>query len=126
VFAGIRGVTGALCISLLAFSLSGPPFVHVALLVLLLLGARSQALACLLLLAVAAALGALYARGLRLVVRTDAAGRPGVALIRCAFLKQQNQGKGHAKRATAAAAAACRCGLTIGVRMGQAGEQRFE
>lgn len=82
VSAAARGVAGALCISVIAFGLSGPPFVHIVLLGLLLLGARSQALACLALLAAGAGLGALYARGLRLVLRTDTAGRLGVALIR--------------------------------------------
>ncbi|KAI8468936.1 MAG: hypothetical protein J3K34DRAFT_291838 [Monoraphidium minutum] len=82
VWSGVRGLAGALAISLVAFGLSGPPFVHLALLVLLLLGTRSQALMCLLLLLMAAALGALYARGLRLVLRSDGGGHLGVALIR--------------------------------------------
>lgn len=79
---GIRGITGAVCISLLAFGLSGPPFIHIALLVLLLLGTRSQSLVFLLLLLLICLLATLYARGLRLVLRMDADGRFGIAMIR--------------------------------------------
>lgn len=57
---------------------------HIALLVLLLLSTRSQAIVGLLLLSGAAALGAMYARGLRLIVRTDSVGQFGLAVIRWA------------------------------------------
>ena len=77
-----RTLAGPAFAALLAFALSGPPSVLLALLVLLLLSTRAQWAAGLLLLAGAAALGAMYARGLRLVVRTDGAGQLGLAVIR--------------------------------------------
>jgi len=58
----------------------------VALLVLVLISTRSQAFVALLLLTVVGALGALYARGLRLVVRSDVPGQFGLRFIRWAAL----------------------------------------
>jgi hypothetical protein len=79
-----RACSGPLLVCLLALSLSGPPSMHLAVLLLMLLSARSSALAALLLLSAAAGLGALYSRGLRLVVRADGVGQFGLALVRCA------------------------------------------
>ena len=73
---------GAACISLLALGLSGPPLLHLALLLLLLLGTRSHSLAALLLALGLCLVVALYARGLRLVIRTHPDGRLGLAAIR--------------------------------------------
>jgi hypothetical protein len=78
----LRGLTGALCVLLVVFGLSGPPLIHLALLLLLLVATRSQTGVCVLTVAAAAGVGALYSQGLRVVVRADGAGRFGVALIR--------------------------------------------
>lgn len=78
----LRGVGSAVCISLLAFGLSGPPWPHLALLVLLLLGTRSHSLLALALLLVGSLVATLHARGLRVVMRVDGHGRAGLALIR--------------------------------------------
>ncbi|WIA21204.1 hypothetical protein OEZ85_000452 [Tetradesmus obliquus] len=83
-WAASRGLLGAALISLAALCLSGPPALHLALLLLLLLGSRSQSLLAVLLLVVGGVVGSLYARGLRLVVRGAGDGelRFGLALIR--------------------------------------------
>ncbi|KAK9804843.1 hypothetical protein WJX72_008395 [[Myrmecia] bisecta] len=78
----LRGVGGAICISLLAFGLSGPPWPHLALLVLLLLGTRSHSLLLLALLLLGSLLATMHARGLRVVLRLDGSGRLGLAFIR--------------------------------------------
>jgi len=84
VFACLRTLLGALCIALVAFGLSGPPFVHAALLILLLIATRSQALVCALIVVAVGALGVLYGQGLRVAVQIDHTGRLGVALLRWA------------------------------------------
>ena len=55
---------------------------HLALLVLLLLGTRSSSLLALALLLMGTLLATLHARGLRVVMRMDGAGRLGLAVIR--------------------------------------------
>jgi hypothetical protein len=84
IWGATRGLVGAFAISLLALCLSGPPVLHLALLVLLLLGTRSQSLLAVLLLVLGGVVASLYARGLRLVVRGAGEGdlRFGLALIR--------------------------------------------
>ncbi|GAB4813425.1 hypothetical protein N2152v2_000471 [Parachlorella kessleri] len=81
-FQTLRGLGGAVCITLLALGLSGPPVPHLALLVLLLLGSRSSSLLALALLLMGTLLATLHARGLRVVMRMDGAGRLGLAVIR--------------------------------------------
>jgi hypothetical protein len=61
---------------------AGPPWPHLALLVLLLLASRSHWLPGMALLLVCGGLAAMHARGLRLVLRLDGGGRVGLALIR--------------------------------------------
>ncbi len=61
---------------------AGPPVPHLALLVLLLLGSRSSSLLALALLLMGTLLATLHARGLRVVMRMDGAGRLGLAVIR--------------------------------------------
>jgi hypothetical protein len=62
--------------------LAGPPWPHLALLLLLLLASRSHWLPGLALLTLCTVLAAMHARGLRIVLRVDGGGRLGVALIR--------------------------------------------
>lgn len=83
VWQGAKGIVGAACISLLAACLSGPPILHLALLLVLLLGSRSQSLLAVLLLLVGCVMASLYARGLRLVLRAEGDLAFGLALIRC-------------------------------------------
>jgi hypothetical protein len=78
----LRVLGCALCLAALAAGGSGPPLLHLALMATLLLAGRGHAAGAALGLAAAAGVGALYACGLRLVVRPDAAGRLGVALLR--------------------------------------------
>jgi len=78
----LRGAGGALCLSLLAFGLSGPPWPHLALMVLLLLGTRSHSILVLAVLLAGSVLAALHARGMRVVMRVDGMGRLGLVLIR--------------------------------------------
>ncbi|KAL4424312.1 hypothetical protein ABPG75_001613 [Micractinium tetrahymenae] len=82
----LRGLGGALVIVLLACGLSGsaagPPWPHLALLLLLIFGSRWHWLPGLGLLLGACLLAGMHARGLRVVVRVDGGGRLGVALIR--------------------------------------------
>lgn len=61
---------------------AGPPWPHLALLVLLLLGSRSHWLPGLGLLSVVTLLATLHARGLRVILRVDDGGRLGLAVIR--------------------------------------------
>lgn len=77
-----RRIAGAACISLLALGLTGgPPLLHLAILLLLLASTRSQSLVLLLVILAVTLLATLYVRGLRLVVRMDARGQYGVAVI---------------------------------------------
>eukprot|EP00887_Chlorella_sp_A99_P006914 scaffold2.g6914.t1 len=78
----LRGLGGAACVLLLAFGLSGPPWPHLALLVLLLAGTRSHSLLAVALLLAGSLLAALHTRGLRVVMRVDGAGRLGLAVVR--------------------------------------------
>ncbi|KAH7621403.1 hypothetical protein Ndes2526B_g03747 [Nannochloris sp. 'desiccata'] len=78
----LRGLGGAICISLLAFGLAGPPWPHLALLALVLLGSRSHGMLAFALLASGTMLAALHAKGLRLVMRFDDMGSPfGFAVV---------------------------------------------
>ena len=84
---GWRTVAGAApelhpCLPRPRRSPAGPPWPHLALLLLLLLGSRAHWLAALALLVAGSGLATLHARGLRLVLRLDGVGRLGVALIR--------------------------------------------
>lgn len=78
----LRGVIGAACISLLAFGLAGPPWPHLALLALVLLGSRSHGLLAVALLAAGTLIAVLHAKGLRLLMRVDDAGRLGLSVVR--------------------------------------------
>jgi len=80
--AGLRGLGGALCISLLAFGLTGPPWPHLALMLMLLLGTRSHSLLLTAALLLGSLLATMHARGLRVVMRVDGFGRLGMVLIR--------------------------------------------
>lgn len=78
----LRGLGGVACISLLAFGLAGPPWPHLALLALVLLGSRSHGMLAVALLASGTILAALHAKGLRLVMRFDDFGSPfGLAVV---------------------------------------------
>ena len=77
-----RYIAGIVCISLLAFGLAGPPWPHLALLALLLLGTRSHSMLAFALLAAGSVLAALHARGLRLTMHLDDGGRFGVSVVR--------------------------------------------
>ena len=64
-WARLRYLMAAAAVTLLAFGLSGPPWSHVAVLLLLMLGVRSHSLLAVLALALACVLAVLHARGLR-------------------------------------------------------------
>ena len=64
-WARLRYLMAAAAVTLLAFGLSGPPWPHVAVLLLLMLGVRSHSLLAVLALALACVLAVLHARGLR-------------------------------------------------------------
>ncbi|KAK9823070.1 hypothetical protein WJX81_006746 [Elliptochloris bilobata] len=81
-WAGLRYLVAAAAVTLLAFGLSGPPWPHVAVLLLLMLGVRSHSLLAVLALALACVLAVLHARGLRVMMRVDTGGRLGFAVIR--------------------------------------------
>jgi hypothetical protein len=65
-----------------AASPAGPPWPHLALLVLLLLGSRSHWLPGVALVVVGGLLATMHARGLRLILRLEDGGRLGLAVIR--------------------------------------------
>lgn len=67
---------------LLVTGTCGAPWPHLALLLILMLGSRAQSVAALVSLLVLVLVTALYARGLRLVVRLDEHGHVGMAIIR--------------------------------------------
>ncbi|CAK0784725.1 hypothetical protein CVIRNUC_007929 [Coccomyxa viridis] len=68
---------------LLALGLSGgPPWPQLAIVVLLIAGARGPSILCVAAIAMACILATLHAKGLRVVMRVDTAGRLGLAVIR--------------------------------------------
>ncbi|CAL8462769.1 g2302 [Coccomyxa elongata] len=78
-----RTVAATCLIALLALGLTGgPPWPHVAIVLLLVLGTRSHSVLCIIALVLACILATLHARGLRVVMRVDATGRLGLAVIR--------------------------------------------
>ncbi|EIE26152.1 hypothetical protein COCSUDRAFT_65011 [Coccomyxa subellipsoidea C-169] len=78
-----RTIVATSVIALLALGLSGgPPWPHVAIVLLLVLGTRSHSILCIIALVLACVLATLHTRGLRVVMRVDATGRLGLAVIR--------------------------------------------
>lgn len=78
----VRGLIGATCVSLLAFGLAGPPWPHLALLALVILGSRSHGLLAVALLTAGTMVALLHAKGMRLMMHIDDTGRLGLTVVR--------------------------------------------